>query len=104
MINDHNFHDVNVNVMIVIFWCEYHRVKSNQKYKCCRSKSAECRVQSQMAPISWMRTLEAKAARMPATTVPMVPYVIACPYTVIWTCTIIIVIIIIIIIDHYHRT
>ena len=27
--------------MIVIFWCEYHRVKSNQKYKCCRLKSAE---------------------------------------------------------------
>ena len=24
--------------MIVIFWCEYHRVKSNQKYKCCRLK------------------------------------------------------------------
>ena len=41
MINDHNFHDVNVNVMIVIFWCEYHRVKSNQKYKSCRLKSAE---------------------------------------------------------------
>ena len=50
MINDHNFHDVNVNVMIVIFWCEYHRVKSNQKYKCCRLKSAECRIRWNQSP------------------------------------------------------